>query len=84
LKLALEVTLGAWQAGAFPPRLLDEKLEKEPPACASCEVAPACLRKDSGVRQRLKRWLETARANAPGDPGARAYLDLWMRTGPVR
>jgi len=84
LQLVLETTVGAWQAGAFPPRLLDDKLEKEAAVCARCEVAAACLRKDSGVRRRLARWLELARERAPGEPAARAYRDLWLQPGPGR
>jgi hypothetical protein len=82
LALSLEATLGAWEAGAFPPRLLDAKLEKESKVCGSCEVAPACLRQDSGVRRRLERWLRAAGERPPSDPGGHAYFEVWRRTGP--
>ena len=50
---ARDALLGAWDAGAFFPRLVDHTGRKENPACATCEVAAACVRGDSGVRKRF-------------------------------
>jgi hypothetical protein len=70
--------LTAWNRGAFTPRLLDDKLEKEGPACAWCEVREACLQGDSGARRRFARWLEET-GGGDEDPltaAARAALEL--------
>jgi RecB family exonuclease len=58
---ATRILATAWRGGAFVPRLVDEKLEKEPRACSLCEVASACVRGDSGMRQRLTTWLRARR-----------------------
>jgi hypothetical protein len=73
---ALGTVLGAWNQGAFPPRLLEKKLQKENPDCERCELAAACLRGDSGARRRLAKWLETAETDALGS-AERALLDVW-------
>jgi hypothetical protein len=76
---ALRAVLGAWDQGAFPPRLLDSKLQKENPDCERCELATACLRGDSGARRRLAQWLEAAEDAGSDALGAaeRALLDVW-------
>jgi RecB family exonuclease len=73
LQRTVTTLLDAYDAGAFLPRLLTAKLEKEHPHCEYCEVADACVRGDSGARARLSDW---ARRDAPGadDQAARA---LW-------
>jgi hypothetical protein len=76
---ALRAVLGAWDQGAFPPRLLDGKLQKENPDCERCELATACLRGDSGARRRLARWLQAAEDAGSEALGAAesALLDVW-------
>jgi hypothetical protein len=71
--------LEAWDAGAFPPRLLDDTLQKENPDCERCELAEACLRGDSGARRRLAQWLEFAEDADAGALGAgeRALRGVW-------
>jgi hypothetical protein len=75
---ALGAVSNAWDAGAFFPRLLENDLQKENPECERCELAAACLRGDTGSRQRFARWLE-ARPSASEALAApeRALLDLW-------
>jgi RecB family exonuclease len=63
---ALEALLDAWEAGVFPPRLLDPSLASEGAACAWCDVADACLRGDTGSRMRLARWLTKGEAPSEG------------------
>ena len=65
--------LAAWDAGVFFPRLLEPHDDVEPPRCRSCRVAEACLRRDSGARGRLRRWVEVRREAGADD----AFLDLW-------
>lgn len=66
----------ALDRGAFLPRLEDTK-GNEPAMCGYCEVAPACVRGDSGQRRRLREWLESeASHTATLGPLARA---LWTR-----
>ena len=72
---ALDVILGAHDAGAYAPRLLDFADDQEPRACGQCEVKEACLRGDSTARGRLRRFLETAGTSESGSPqGAAARL----------
>jgi hypothetical protein len=75
---ALGAVSNAWDAGAFFPRLLENDLQKENPECERCELAVACLRGDTGSRQRFARWLEDRRSagEALAAP-ERALLDLW-------
>ena len=63
---AARAALGAWDAGAFFPRLVLPDENKEPPACRWCAVAEACVRGDSGARLRLFEW---ANRRAGGDGG---------------
>jgi hypothetical protein len=77
---ALGTLFDAWDRGAFFPRLLDVKLEKENPACEYCDVAIACVRGDSGQRLRMERGV---RAIADADPDSlesplRALRALWQ------
>jgi hypothetical protein len=73
---AARTVLQAWDAGSFFPRLTEASADVEPRRCAVCDVAPACLRRDSGARARLRQW-------AAGDAGTgasaaeRALLALW-------
>jgi RecB family exonuclease len=64
---AVEVILAARGVGAFPPRLVEKGAEN--PFCERCELAEACLRGDSGARQRMRVWTgpESARAGAAAD-----------------
>jgi superfamily I DNA/RNA helicase/RecB family exonuclease len=59
---AVRAVLAAWDAGSFFPRLVDPAGRKEPARCGYCQVAEACLRGDSGARNRLFEWTGTARA----------------------
>jgi hypothetical protein len=56
LERALSATLGAWQNGAFFPRLTQHHQNIEPVTCSYCSVAEACSRGDSGSRGRLRSW----------------------------
>ncbi len=80
---ALSAIASAWDAGAFFPRLLDKDLEKENPDCERCELAEACLRGDTGWRQRFARWVEAVRDGAVEAAGAeeRALLAVWSLRG---
>ena len=85
---AVAAALGVWDAGAFFPRLVDPSGTKEPPRCASCEVAEACLRGDSGSRSRLVEWADAAGGAAVRgeieDPVEGAVRALWVLPGPAR
>jgi hypothetical protein len=77
---ALGTLFEAWDRGAFFPRLLDAKGEKENSACEYCDVAIACVRGDSGQRLRMERGV---RAIADADPDSleppvRALRALWQ------
>lgn len=78
---AVTTTLGAFDAGAFFPRLVTPDGVDEPGACERCEVKEACLRGDSGARARLVRWAAAAREAAAAGvalpAGERALLGLW-------
>ena len=50
---ALKELLAAWDTGAFFPRLVEYDVHKENSSCAHCELAAACVRGDSGARQRF-------------------------------
>jgi hypothetical protein len=52
-----ETLARAWSRGVFFPRLVDATLEKEPAACARCEVSSACSRGDSRARRTLAEWV---------------------------
>jgi hypothetical protein len=72
---ASEAVLAAWEAGSFFPRLVELDGRKEPGRCGYCSVAEACLRHDSGARQRLFAWTEQALASLA--PEEQALLRVW-------
>jgi hypothetical protein len=76
---ASEAVLGAWEAGSFFPRLVDVDGRKEPGRCGFCPVAEACLRGDSGSRQRLFEW--TRQGEAQPAPAEEALLRVWRLWG---
>ena len=55
---AASAALGAWDSGAFFPRLVDPDRDEEPFRCQYCDVRDACVRGDSGARGRLRRTME--------------------------
>lgn len=78
--------LDAWERGVFFPRLVEPDDDVEPRRCASCRVAEACLRRDSGARGRLRRWAQRRREEGTeaGAPETRAFLavwEMWKRPG---
>jgi len=77
----VRTALEAWREGAFLPRLLDpKKTERENQRCASCEVALACVRGDSGIRGRLAAWGRGAREGALDGPAAALWRLACVRT----
>jgi len=58
---AARSTIGAWDQGAFFPRLVEPDRDEEPRRCAWCPVREACVRGDSGARRRLATWTERRR-----------------------
>ncbi|HXV35989.1 MAG TPA: PD-(D/E)XK nuclease family protein, partial [Myxococcota bacterium] len=76
---AVQTALDAWDGGSFTPRLVEPSGVREPRICRRCPVKEACLRGDSGARQRIERWVAAARA----EPGAArcasesAAIGLW-------
>jgi len=82
---ATESLARAWRRGAFFPRLVGDGLEKEPDACAHCDVSSACVRGDSGARGRTVSWLraehEAQSTNAPSIDARSSIesvaLDAW-------
>ena len=58
---ATAAMLAVWDAGTFFPRVVDTAGRNEPVRCSYCPVAEACLRLDSGARNRLFTWTEQAR-----------------------
>ena len=71
---ASEAVLAAWETGSFFPRVVELDGRKEPARCGFCSVAEACLRNDSGARQRLYEW--TGQAQEPR-PEEMALLRVW-------
>lgn len=82
--VAVAAVLGAWETGSFFPRLVDATGRNEPPRCAFCAVAEACLRGDSGSRLRLFDWAgraqEQARAGQTLPAADRAAWKVWRLT----
>src|SRR6202035_4146944 len=76
---AVQAALGAWEAGAFFPRLVDPGGRAEPARCSWCTVAEACLRGDSGARGRLFEWTMAAKEPVAGDEATApsALLGVW-------
>ena len=70
--------LRAWDTGSFFPRLVEAHRDAEPRRCTYCEVAPACLRRDSAARARLRAWaVETRVSHTSAAEGAmRGLWDL--------
>ncbi len=62
------------ERGSFFPRLVDAATGTEPRRCSNCEVKEACIRGDTGSRQRLERWVSVAH---PVSPEEVALVDLW-------
>ena len=64
----------AWRAGGLPPRV-EEADGKNAVHCGFCPVSEACLRDDSGYRQRLVKWMD---ARDEGDsPAVAAARAVW-------
>lgn len=85
---ASEAVLAAWEAGSFFPRVVATDGRKEPARCSFCTVAEACLRGDSGARQRLFEWTgqpdgaDAADAADAADTAEEALLRVWHLWGP--
>ena len=79
---ASEAVLAAWEAGSFFPRLVELDGRKEPGRCGFCSVAEACLRHDSGARQRLYEWTVEAGLDVARRPSRRRCCGSggWGRT----
>jgi len=72
--------LAAFEAGAFPPRLLNEKRSGQGPACERCDVAEACLLGESGSAQHLAAWIAHHEDDSEGlSEAPRAALRLLLR-----
>ena len=63
------------ERGSFFPRLVDAASGTEPRRCSNCEVKEACIRGDTGARQRLEHWVSNAHRVLPEDL---ALADMWM------
>jgi hypothetical protein len=75
---AAAAVFAAWDLGAFLPRLVDPDGRTEYQGCRWCEVAPACVRHDSGARARLNAWLADAAAAAGEGAAPAAARRVWM------
>jgi hypothetical protein len=62
------------ERGSFFPRLVDAATGAEPRQCSNCEAREACIRGDTGSRQRLERWVSDAK---PVLPEEAALFDMW-------
>lgn len=65
------VLLGMWDAGLFPPRLVEPSGSAKPRACERCEMVTACAQHDSAARRRLAHWA--------ADPVGTGPLEAWWR-----
>ena len=74
---AVGAVLDAWDHGSFVPRLADHGSEEEPRSCERCEVKEACLRGDSGARQRLSRFSARVKDRGERPASERALLRVW-------
>lgn len=75
---AAATLLSAWDAGAFVPRVATSSGRDDNPICSSCEVAEACLIRDSGTRRRIVNWmLRSPDGGAEMVPLAQAAARLW-------
>jgi hypothetical protein len=70
---AVQTALAAWDAGSLLPRLDLPDDGGEPPACQRCDVKEACVRGDSGVRQRMRRWIDSELRASELSPAARIF-----------
>ncbi|MDJ0788008.1 MAG: PD-(D/E)XK nuclease family protein, partial [Myxococcota bacterium] len=80
LRQALELGLGAWAAGVFPPRLFDPEADRLNRSCERCQVADACARGDSSQHQRMRRWLDAEGIETRSGPDAFAAALLEERS----
>ena len=78
---ASEAVLVAWEEGSFFPRLVKPDGREEPSRCSYCAVAEACLRGDSGARQRLSQWTATDTAFGPQEEAMLRVWRLWEKGG---
>ncbi|MFP8875585.1 MAG: PD-(D/E)XK nuclease family protein, partial [Myxococcota bacterium] len=76
---ALAAVLDARDAGAYVPRLLDIKADKEPRNCERCEVKQACLRGDSSATGRIRRFLSDSGSTSRAAPQRAAARLLRLR-----
>ncbi|MBI1379982.1 MAG: hypothetical protein GC161_02695 [Planctomycetaceae bacterium] len=84
-ELATSNLVDAWRRGAFPPRVAVAKppSDKEPNLCGYCDVASACLRRDSGARGRLVEFASAGLTPppprmAPDESQAREVQRAWL------
>ncbi len=78
---AWRALLAAWDGGALFPRLLRGDGHTVNPACATCEVALACVQGDTGARLRLAHHVARDPAGVTGnDALVRAVWDLQVET----
>ncbi len=79
LERAVAVVFEAVERGSLTPRLFDASNDREPQRCRDCALKVACLRGDSGSRDRLERWFDSARSEdlAKRLEAERAALQLW-------
>ena len=77
VRAVLSALFGAWEVGAFLPRLLEPDLRQTFSECAWCEVREACLQGDSGARRRLEEW--AGRAGEPSPEGHDGAVAAWWR-----
>jgi hypothetical protein len=83
---AARAALDAWDSGSFLPRLIEPRGDREPRFCATCRVAEACLRGDSGARARLRDWIDARTSDPEGldaqrpdpTPAERSLLRVWQ------
>ena len=73
---AVNTIVTGWRVGGLTPRVEEaHNPGKVPPACNWCPVAQACLRSDTGYRQRVVQWMQR---EVQGESEAeRAAHDLW-------
>lgn len=85
MRHVIAAVLQGWQEGSFFPRLVDVDRDTEPPACAYCDVAPACVRGDSGSRQRLRDWIRSVAEHeaSAAEAALRQVWDLHREPSPA-
>jgi hypothetical protein len=81
---SLAAVEAGWQAGALFPRLVEGDLHTENAACRSCMLTTACLRGDSGARQRLVRWVQEPGGSGGAEAAFRALWQLFPVPGGAR